>query len=157
MQRDNNFFRDKSKNISFSLVKIIGIVVIPRIRDRKECRMLHVSKKILLRAVGILVLFAGCSSTLSVSRHDDPMAMEIDSFQSVSKPCLDHIKDSVANAFGPAFFYKNTVKSREPHFLEAIFARNEGQGGDSVVVVKVDVSCGIKRMYRTRMTIMETN
>jgi hypothetical protein len=114
------------------------------------------SMKLFFRTVGMAVFFIGCSTSLTVSRQDDPMSMEIDSFQSVSKPCLDHLKDTVSHFFGPVYYYKNTVKSREPHFLEAIFARNEGSSDDSVVIVKVDISCGIKKMYRTRMTIVET-
>ena len=102
------------------------------------------------------LLAAGCAAVRSsVEKEPDRMKIETDTFRQVPPPCLEQLKASVAKHYGEEYLYKNTIPSREPHYSEAVFAPVGNNLSDSVVIVKFDTLCAVKRAYRTKMIISE--
>lgn len=100
------------------------------------------------------VFICGCAGTRE-PRQVDRTKMEYDEFKKIPDSCLASIKAYVAKEYSAEYFYSNTIKSREPHYLEAVFTKMEKSQGDTVVIVKIDTLCAIKRAYKTRMNVSE--
>ena len=119
------------------------------------CMFLKVLRIALIAVCAAFLLGGGggCTNSRTFSRgEDDPLRFDYESFQEVPKECLARIKDSVEKKFGTEYSYKNTIRSREKPYRESIFAKIEGKGADSTVVVKFDSLCNIKRIFRSLMT-----
>jgi hypothetical protein len=112
--------------------------------------------KSVIEAVMALLLSSGCAIVHPPDQQEpDRMKFEFDSFQRISGSCLTVLKEHVAKEYRDEYFYKNTFKSREPRYLEAVFVKMNGASDDSVVIVKFDSLCAIKKSYRTKMSVSE--
>jgi len=115
-----------------------------------------------IRTVGLLAVAAALALASACAlfrptaeKEPEKIKLEYDSFAPVSPACLDALKARVAKDFKGEYVYKNTIDSREPHYREAVFATISGPAGDSVVIVKFDSLCFVKRAYRTKMVVSE--
>jgi hypothetical protein len=116
--------------------------------------MVSIMKQSTLVALSAIVLFGGCSnSSMHSGEEDEPLKWEYNTFLQIPDDCLQQIKDTVGKAYGNEYLYKNTIKSREKPYREAIFSRMEGAYADSTIVVKFDSLCNIKRIFRSLMMI----
>jgi hypothetical protein len=120
----------------------------------KGCRMVSFVRQSVLAALCLIVIIGGCTNSRTLNRNDhDPMKWEYDTFIQVPKECLSKIKDTVEKKFGTDYAFKNTIRSREKPYREAIFSRIEGATADSTVMVKFDSLCVIKKIYRSMMIV----
>ena len=102
------------------------------------------------------LLMAACASLRPAPEKQTGVAkFEYNTFAPVSASCLETLKTRVAKDFPGDFVYKNTVGSREPHYREAVFVKISGSADDSVVIVKFDSLCAVKRAYRTKMIVSD--
>jgi hypothetical protein len=107
-------------------------------------------------AAGVLLFTNGCAFIRSsADKTPDRTKLEYDSFQQISVSCLELLKGYVSREYRVEYLYKNSIKSREPGYLEAVFVTMSGAPGDSVVIVKYDSLCAIKRSYKTKMIVSE--
>jgi hypothetical protein len=100
------------------------------------------------------VLLFGCAGTRDTEQADRTK-MEYDSFQHIEDSCLNNLNSYVEQKYGRNYTYKNAIKSREPHYIEAVYINMNSYDKDSVVIVKIDSSCTISRSYKTMMSITE--
>jgi len=103
----------------------------------------------------VLAILTGCTNSKMIDNNKkSPLEYEYDSFVPVKPSCQKHLRDTVEKTFGKDYAFKNTIRSREKPYLEAIFSKIEGGGNsqDSAIVVKFDDLCNIKIMYRSLMS-----
>ncbi len=113
------------------------------------------SAPVFLILISVLPFLFGCSSSGSLARSEsDKLQMEIDDFHEISPKCLQQLKVLVEKEYKNLYDYKNTIRSREKNYFEAIFSPLGGSPNDSVIIVKIDTACVIKKMYRTKMILM---